>query len=593
MSRPPGCAESWRFNQALMSAYIKIAKTLLAMAAIGAMMVACRVTIDRPSDPEVAEVMHEIDIYRNSGGPGQLTETESEDPTYLATGDRLTTAAVQFPGRICRIQLSDVLLTTLRNNRSIRIQEYERNIAEEGVVAAKGIYDLLLSASWQYTKNNSQTPVVADPPSARNRLAESRSRMWDLELAIEQLLPTGGAVGLSLERGFRKMYPANEGDGLGQSIDPYDTVAGTVFFSQPLLKGLGPAVTNAPIHIAQIGQDIAREDFRNTVIDELASAIKLYWDLVFTINNYEVQLLSLERAQELLRIAIIKRDTGVEPPNVVLQAQAEVSSREASVIDARRAIADAADALKRVMNMSEASEQWNANLIPVDRPTFTPVNLNEQAVYSEALRFRPDYRNAQYALEIARINHLVAKNNKLPQLDINGSYSITGMEDSFSGAVDSAETADYETWSGGLSFYYPLQNRAAKAGYRSAGMEIDKSEETLRNLAEVIRLEVRTAIRALETNLKLIRAYEATVRSEKAKLDSQLKRYEVGFSTIFEVLDFQEDLANAQVKYLESVVNYNKSVIELQRIKASFLQDYRIQVLQQGAVENDRVTIVP
>ena len=567
---------------------------LIAIAALVGATLGCTVTQVRPAqNPEIAETMHEIDTYRGRPGMRSLDQTRSDDATYLATGDRLTTAAIQFPGQICRIQLSDVLLTTLKNNRSIRIEDYNRTIAEEGITAAKGIYDLLVSASWQYNKSKGQRAVVANPSSPRNSLAKSRSRSWDLDMGLQQLVPSGGVVSLFFTRSFNKSYAANSGDDLGESVDPYDWLTAGIGFTQPLLKGFGPAITNAPIHIAQITQEMAAESFRNTVINQLADAVNDYWDLVFTINNYEVQLLSLERAQELLRIAIIKRDTGVEPPNVVLQAQAEVSSREASVIAARSAIADAGDTLKRIMNITENDAQWDYNLVPVDRPTFTPVNLNERAMFQEALRQRPDYLNTKFQMEIARIDQRVAKNNKLPQLDLSGSYALTGMGESFSKAKDSLETADYETWSTGLTFSYPLQNRTASAVYRQSEQQVEQLGETLRNLEDVIRLEVRTAVRALETNLRLIKAYQATVESEKAKLDSQLKRYEVGFATIFEVLEFQEDVASAQVQYLESVVDYNKALVELQRVKASFLQDYRIEVLEKDAATPVKAPVAP
>ena len=107
-----------------------------------------------------------------------------------------------------------------------------------------------------------------------------------------------------------------------------------------------------------------------------------------------------------------------------------------------------------------------------------------------------------------------------------------------------------------------------------------QSDDQLKLIEEVIRLEVRSTVRAIEASLKSIAAFEANVRAEEAKLDSQLKRYDVGFATIFEVLDFQEDLANAQVNYLQAVVNYNKALIELQRVKASLLQNMNIQALE-------------
>ncbi|HUT24079.1 MAG TPA: TolC family protein, partial [Sumerlaeia bacterium] len=344
-----------------------------------------------PSDP-IAETLQEIETYRGEGGARSLDHALSDDPAYLALGDRPTTAAVQFSGPICRINLSDVLLTTLKNNRAIRIEDYNRSIAEDGIEAAKGIYDLLISASYEYSKSETQDPRRVNPDSPRNSLSITKQRQYTLDLSLQQLAPTGGILSLFASQFHKK----GEGftSSLFEDVNPYDSLTFGASFIQPLLRGFGPYITNAPIRIAGLQEKIARENFRNQVIAQLVNSVNLYWELVFSIDNYEVNRLSLERARELLRITVIKRDTGVEPPSVVLQAEAEVARREAQVIDARRLIADVSDSLKRSMNITEGSEKWRYNLVPVDRPLVTPVSLNDEAVFAEALQFRPDYRGA-------------------------------------------------------------------------------------------------------------------------------------------------------------------------------------------------------
>jgi outer membrane protein TolC len=531
-----------------------------------------------PSDP-IAETLQEIEAYRGEGGFRSLDHAFSDDPVYQALGDRPTTAAVQFSGPICRINLSDVLLTTLKNNRSIRIEDYNRSIAEDGIEAAKGIYDLLISASYEYSKSETQDPRRVNPDSPRNSLSTSKQRQYTLGLSLQQLVPTGGVLSFFASQLHRK----SEGftSSLFEDVNPYDSLAFGVSFVQPLLRGFGPYITNAPIRIAGLQEKIARENFRNQVIAQLVNSLNLYWELVFAIDNYEVNRLSLERARELLRITIIKRDTGVEPPSVVLQAEAEVARREAQAIDARRLIADVSDSLKRSMNITEGSEKWRYNLVPVDRPLVTPVSLNDEAVFAEALQFRPDYRGALLTTEIAEIDRRVKKNARLPQLNAQGTYQITGLDSSTHQAFDNVETADFEGYRAGLEFSYPLQNRQARAAYRQSGSRLEQARETITNLEDIIRLEVQTTLRALETNLKLTKAFEASIEAEKAKLESQKKRYDVGLATIFEVLEFQEDLAVAERNYIRTVIDYNKAMIELQRVKASFLQDYRVEFLDE------------
>jgi outer membrane protein len=147
------------------------------------------------------------------------------------------------------------------------------------------------------------------------------------------------------------------------------------------------------------------------------------------------------------------------------------------------------------------------------------------------------------------------------------------------------ETGNYNGWNAALTLKFPLQNRQALAQYSQKQKALEQGKVSLDSLKEMIRLETRSAIRALETGSKLITAYDANVKSEEAKLDAQVKRYNVGFATIFEVLTFQEDLATAQANYLQSLVAYQKALIELQRVKASFLQDYRVQFLDKPVQE--------
>jgi len=184
-------------------------------------------------------------------------------------------------------------------------------------------------------------------------------------------------------------------------------------------------------------------------------------------------------------------------------------------------------------------------------------------------------------VERAEIDRRVTKNARLPQLNAQGAYRITGLDSSAHEAFDNAETVDFGGYSAGLEFSYPLQNRQARAAHRQSGSRLEQARETIANLQDIIRLEVQTTLRALETDMKLAKAFEASIEAEKAKLESQKKRYDVGLATIFEVLEFQEDLAVAERNYIRTVIDYNKAMIELQRVKASFLQDYRVEFLDE------------
>ena len=102
---------------------------------------------------------------------------------------------------------------------------------------------------------------------------------------------------------------------------------------------------------------------------------------------------------------------------------------------------------------------------------------------------------------------------------------------------------------------------------------LEKARNQLADLESGVTLEVRNSLRQLRTNLQRIAASRSAVESEEAKLQSELRRYDVGMATSFEVLTFQKDLANARVAYLNALVDYNKSLVELERVRAG-LRDH-------------------
>ncbi len=552
--------------------------------ASGCSWIAKSTEIETKPSPVADEMLLNIDAYRGQEPERRdLKFSLSEDASFLTIDNQVSTAGLQFNGPICRIRLSDVILNTLKNSRDIRVQEYSRSITESGVDAAKGIYDLLLQASDTYASNDSHTnyrsSMIDDVPGRSSQIRNN-----GLSVSLEQLLPTGGVLQLTAENSRMSSHnqPSTFGHEEGMTFGAY--------FIQPLLRGFGPAVTNAPIKIAMLEEKMAREDFRDYVITELTTAVQDYWNLVFAINNYELQNLSLKRAQELMRANQAKLDAGTVAPNVVLQAQAEVSQREANVIRSRSVIATAQDTLKRRMNITEGTEQWNYNLVPLDSPQFSVMDLNEEAVYQEAMEARPDYRKILYGIERAGVQKMVAKNNTLPNVSAVAGYDLsdadTSTRDDFSRVEGDTDGSGYNV---GLQASYRLQNRQAKAAYRQSQDAEKQQEELKRSTEDRIRLEVRNAIRSIETDLRLITAGDSWVKAEDDKLKAELQRYEVGYTTIFEVIQFQEDLVSAQVQYLQAVINFNKSLIELQRVKASFLNDYRVEFLEKQAGQKEQI----
>lgn len=493
----------------------------------------------------------------------QAQEDMSDEKTLAS--DELTSPLQNKPRPI---SLEEVIKLTVQNNLNIKVVEYDQEIAHYGVGAAYGIFDPTLYMAYERReseeKNISSTlipPVIHDTEKV-------------FVTSLSQLLPTGALLELAYNS---TRFQTNNKAVL--MINPYWSNRATLSAKQPLLRNAGSFITKSGIYTAQINQQITDDIHKGVVIDILSQSIKTYWDLVFAVFNYEVQKISLEQAEELLRTNRIKYEAGVLPATDVLQAEAQVAARQDQIILAEKTIYDLSDALKKIMNISQTSEEWQLTLVPRDTLlTFEKQSVDEEKSLVDAALFRPDYSALQKEREINEIQKRVAKNQALPELNIYGAYGFSGTDNHYSSSMDELETLDYNNWQAGIEFIFPILNRKARNELKQAESFIEKTDTRLTDLEQTIRLDVRNAVRRVKTNLDRIPITRKRVEFETAKLKDEQRRYEVGVATIQDVLQFQTDLANARALYLLAVTDYLKSLVDLQQATGTILHDLGIEI---------------
>ena len=100
----------------------------------------------------------------------------------------------------------------------------------------------------------------------------------------------------------------------------------------------------------------------------------------------------------------------------------------------------------------------------------------------------------------------------------------------------------------------------------------------IKDLEKTIVVEVREAVRLINTDKKRVQAARVARNLAEEKLSAEEKKFEVGLSTSFNVLEFQTDLAEEQSKELKAVIDFNKSKINLRKVQATTLEKYDIRM---------------
>jgi outer membrane protein TolC len=304
---------------------------------------------------------------------------------------------------------------------------------------------------------------------------------------------------------------------------------------------------------------------------------KEYWNLVFSIENLEVSKILLQQAEDLRKLNQAQVEAGVLAPIEVLEAEASVASRQEGVLVAENQIRDIQDRLLRITNLAE--ENWDLVPLPADKAEFAEVELDLNQSISDALHLRPESKQAGLLLKNADYNIRLAENGWWPSLNAFGDYGLNGLGGKYSDDLDTlGDGSRFYSWTLGAEFSIPLGNRVANADILKRKLQKYQAEYNIRRTKLQIEMEVREAYRQVVTDKKRIKTTEIAKNLEKRKLEIEEEKYRLGISTSHDVLEFQVDLATAKQHFIQAIIDYKKSLAELNRRTARLFQQYRVSI---------------
>ncbi len=457
------------------------------------------------------------------------------------------------------LSLSDAIALALKHNLTLAAERINPKLAHTVIVEQESIFDPTAYGELNRAKSKEQTPTG---------LFGERQQSATGTLGIAKLLPPGTLVDVNVGGGRDwNDYPF-------VATNPAYSERWGISISQPLLRGAGVRVNTAGIATAQNERRLAQAALRQAAITTVADVTRAYWQLVLAVRDRELVQRSLDRALGLQREVQIRVDVGALPakPNVE-QAKAEVAVRQEEIVRADQAIHDAENALKVITDMAADDAVWGVALAPTTAPDQNVPALDPDAAVRTALARRPDYQQAQIAIENQGILVYVRRNETKPKLDLVAGFGNSGLGGSWNGAEHHLGSLDYYQWTLGLTFEVPLGNRAARARYRRARLQHDQAQIYLRALERQIQLELRNAVRAVATDVESLRAAEQSVKAVEARLSAETEKFKQGQDvTTQDLLDAQAALAEAERRALATLIALTNSLVDVERLQGTILE---------------------
>lgn len=468
------------------------------------------------------------------------------------------------------LTLESAITKALEANFDVQIQRVTAKSAAEAEAIARSDYDPTVTAKATTSQNQSVDTRPSVDASGVVVTPGNRRDNDNAELSLSQKIPLGTVV-----TGTTTLYRSDTNDPNPGSVDPNYSSGVSISVRQPLLKGAGVSINNAALERARLGTERARADFAAQVFTVVRDIEVAYSNLAYAREQVGIRTFSLEVRKKLLEENRARRDTGVATDLEVLQAEVGVATAARDLLLARQTSRDREDELLQLLG----HETFENPVGPVTLPPVTAPATDLAASLERARANTPEYFSALASIRQQDIDIRTAKNNRLPQLDLTAKTGYSNSDRALRTSHSNLWDGEGYNWSVEASLNFPWGFREERARVRQARAGREREELRLSQVEQNILVNVRNAVRALETSAENLRLSSLTAELRAREYETEKARYDSGLSTFRSVQESQDDLDQARLAELQAKVNLRVSQANLDRLEGTAADRYRLTLL--------------
>ncbi|HEY2460521.1 MAG TPA: TolC family protein [Candidatus Acidoferrum sp.] len=417
----------------------------------------------------------------------------------------------------------------------------------------------------------------------------------------------------------------------------------TITASQQLLNGFGFFANRRNILISQNNRKLADFVFAQQAITTVTSAITAYWELVFARENVKVQQQATTVSEKLYNDNKKQLEIGTMAPLDVTRAESELATDKQNLIVAQTTKLQDEQVLKNAISKDPlAPNMINVEIIPTELPTVPPTI--EAASFEDAIREafakRPELQQQAINVMNADVEVRATKNALLPLLSLTAQYSSQGLagnsailgpgttvssgvpivdangnpisvngvpvfqsttntpvigsqQQGFTTAQSQIFHNNFPSYSAGLNLQLPIRNRTAQADNIRAILTERQIATQLQQMKNAALLDVRNTYIALQQDRARVEAASEARKLQQETFDAEQKKYQLGASTVYNVILTQRDLISAQGTELRALADLVEAKANYDRAVGRTLEVNRVTIANSRTGEFERDTLIP
>jgi outer membrane protein TolC len=475
------------------------------------------------------------------------------------------------------LTIDEAVQLALEQNLNLQVERFNPQLSDLSIAQARTAWTPAIRTT--FTTTGRDAPVNSFLSGAQDKVT---SGLFSTAVDATQVFPWGGTASVSWDSS------RSTTNNLFSNFNPTLQANAAVQYSQPLLRNYRIDNARQQLLVTRKTREISDVQLRQTVLATVRNVKNAYWDLAYAIASLAVQQQSLDLARQSARDTRARVEIGTMAPIDVVAAEAEVAQREEAVIVAEAAIEQAEDRLRALVFDPATPDFWNVRFELTDIAPLRVQSIQVDAAVRNALTARTDLQQARKALESSDITLRYARNQTLPDLDVQLTYGLSGLggtqfvrgsgfpgpiighiDRGFGSVLGNLFTNDFPNWSLSVTVGYPIGPAAAEANLARARLQYSQSQTQITNVELQVGVQVRDAARQVSTNAKRVESTRAARELSERRLEAEEKKAAAGTSTSFFVFQAQRDLAQARNNELRATLDYNKSLVDFETVQES------------------------
>jgi outer membrane protein len=350
-------------------------------------------------------------------------------------------------------------------------------------------------------------------------------------------------------------------------LPPLSTINGTRVFvgtkdnynwstsvTQPVFTG--GAIINSYL-LAKLGVDTAKVQFVLTKLDLALQVKQAYYGVLTTEKGVEVAQQAVTQLESHYTVAKAFFDVGITAKNDLLAAEVQLAQTRQNLVTAEQNL-EIARAVFNTLLRRDINEP-----VRLGEPlAYTPMTVNMNALYEEALRERPEIKLSDLGIQSAKKEVGIAASKLLPQVSIVYTYERLGDDPTVDGSRfqrmhdwSVMGVAEWTVWDWGKAWWGVGEQKA----------KVFQAQCALEQVKDAVKLDVQSTALTVTAARKNIQVAETAVSQAEEDFRINEERFKGQVATTTDVLDSLTRLTQARTNYYTAMSDYNVAKARLLR----------------------------